>query len=188
MSALRPVMFLDIDDVLCLSDPVGGYDVVEVVAGRHPNPNAVYRALFVPRARQALRQVHDRMAGQLHYVVSSTWRECLDREQMLDVFRQGGLEFVADCLHDDARWCTPAKLGRGRRVDEIAQWLDRHHRGEPFVIVDDSYSGPSLRPALDLPAHPFAGRVVLCEENVGLGEEHVEAIVKALGRPAGVPR
>ena len=95
-------------------------------------------------------------------------------------------------------------FGRSRRIDEIAEWLDRHHQGQPFAIVDDTHSGASLMPAL-LPApmapanvsatspsttvspHPFAGRVVLCEENVGLTDDHVPFIVSALRRPVQVP-
>lgn len=183
-----PLVFLDIDDVLCMSSPFGGYDVIEVVAGRHVNPDAVYRSVFLAGAGEALKQVHDRFNGELHYVISSTWRAAFDRDQLSEVFRRGGLGFVADRLHDDQRWCTPVKLGRGKRIDEIAQWLDQHHHGEPFVIIDDTFSGPSLRPALSCPTHPFFGRVVLCEESVGLTPEHVGAAVAALQRPVGALR
>ena len=182
-----PLVFLDLDDVLCMSSPYGGFDVIEAVAGRHPNPDAVYRAVFKARARDALKRVHDAFDGQLLYVISSTWREVFGRDQLSQVFRRSGLDFVADRLHDEARWCTPSKLRRGRRVDEVAQWLDQHHQGEPFVIIDDTFSGPSLRPALTDTSHRFAGRVVLCEENVGLVPEHVEFIVDALRRPMAPP-
>ena len=95
--------------------------------------------------------------------------------------------FVADALHEGERWRTTVKLGRLRRVDEIAAWLDRFHRGEPFAIIDDIQSGASLLPALTLPDHPLVGRVVLCAENVGLNDEHVQTIVDALQRPAEAP-
>ena len=182
-----PVVFLDIDDVVCMSSPYGGFDAIEAVAGRHYNPNAVYRELFVKRSRDALKRVHDEFGGQLHYVISSTWREVFEREQLSDVFRRGGLGFVAERLHDESRWCTPLKVRCGRRIDEIAQWLDQFSQGEPFVIIDDTYSGPSLQPALTVASHPFAGRVVLCKENIGLNEEHVQPIVDALRRPVVPP-
>ena len=102
-------------------------------------------------------------------------------------------------------WRTPPKFARGRRIDEIAQWLDRHHHGEPFVILDDMHSGASLIPAMhpspmlssNVPAprhssqsapHPFAGRVVLCDENVGLTSDHVPFILAALRPPLPVVR
>ena len=178
-----PLVLLDVDDVLCMSSPYGGFDVIDVVAGRHTNPEAVYRSVFVARARDALKLVHDAFGGELRYVISSTWREVFDRSQLSEVFLRSSLGFVADQLHDDARWRTPVKLRRAKRVDEIAQWLAQHHDGEPFVIIDDTFSGPSLVPALTDSTHPFFGRVVLCEENVGLTQEHVEVIVQTLRRP-----
>ena len=182
------LLFLDIDDVLCLNLPYGGYDSLAVVRGQDSDAMTVFAGLFEPRACQALKQVHEAMNGELHYVISSTWREFFDRAQMDRVFRASGLGFVADALHDELRWCTPPSFGRSRRIDDIASWLDRHHQGEPFAIVDDMLSGPSLKPALSNAAHPFAGRVVLCQEFVGLLDEHVGTIVDALGRAApGAP-
>lgn len=180
---LSPLLFLDIDDVLCLNDTYGGYDVLEAVHERHESPNAVFGQVFNRRACDALEQVHKAMDGHMSYVISSTWREAFDREQLRDVFRRSGLGFVASSLHE--AWCTPVRLYRGIRVDDIAAWLDRHHRGEPFAIVDDTFSGPSLKPALTNPAHPFAGRVVLCQENIGLLPAHVEPLLAALRQPLG---
>lgn len=180
---LFPLLFLDIDDVLCLNDKYGGYDVIEAVHERHESPNAVFRHVFNRSACDALEQVHKAMDGHMRYVISSTWREALDRGQLREVFRRSGLGFVASSLHE--AWCTPVRFYRGIRVDDIAAWLDRHHRGEPFAIVDDTFSGPSLKPALTNPAHPFAGRVVLCQENVGLLPAHVEPLLAALLQPLG---
>ena len=181
---VMPLVFLDIDDVLCMSSPYGGYDALHVVGNRHPRPDDVCKHLFVEGARHVLEQVHMQMHGCLNYVISSTWREHFDRTQLTTVLSRGGLGFVAEALLEGERWRTPSKCGRSRRVDEIAQWLDQHHAGQPFVILDDTFSGPSLAPALTNPNHPFAGRVILCKENVGLAVEHVEAILKALRHPA----
>lgn len=179
-NASIPLVFLDIDDVLCLNLPYGMVEALAVLNDAHPNPLLVLRELFEPRAREALAQVQAAMQGRLCYVISSTWREALDRGQMDRLLRGGGLAFVADALHDEARWCTPLKFGRSRRVDEIAQWLDQYHRGEPFVVIDDMFSGASLKPALTNPSHPLSGRVVLCQEYVGLTDAHVQRIVEAL--------
>ena len=130
MNAATALMFLDIDDVLCLSSPYGGYAALEAVDGQHADPAAVYRDLFVPRARDALRRVHDEMGGALNYVISSTWREVFERAQLETVFRRSGLDFVADRLCEGARWCTPPTRHANQRVHQIAQWLDRHHRGD----------------------------------------------------------
>ena len=186
MSRDATFLFLDIDDVVCLNAPYGGFDVILAVNGRHDDPAAVYRQVFDPCAREVLERIHDGMEGRLRYVISSTWREMLDREQMCKVFRKGGLGFVAASTEAGERWCTPLKVGRQQRVDEIAAWLDRHHQGEPFAVVDDVYSGASLRPALTLPTHPFHRRVVLCQESVGLCQEHIGPLLEALERPAGM--
>ena len=182
-----PLVFLDIDDVLCMSSPYGGYDAIRLVKNRHPRPDEVCKHLFVESARHVLEQVHTQMHGRLNYVISSTWREHFDRKQLASVLSRGGLGFVADSLLEGARWRTSPKYGRARRADEIAQWLDLHHAGEPFVILDDTSSGPSLAPALTDPGHPFAGRVVLCQENVGLVADHVVPILEALRRPVRGP-
>ena len=199
------IFFLDLDDVLCMSSPYGGFDAIAAVNDRHVNPAQVYHGLFVSSATSALRQIHDEMGAAVRYVISSTWRESFNREQLEVVFRRAGLGFVADCLDVGEMWRTRPKFGRSRRINEIAEWLDRHHQGEPFAIVDDTHSGASLMPALELapmqpsnvPAarhsgsegpHPFAGRVTLCEENIGLTSDHVPYILAALRRAVPVGR
>lgn len=186
-----PLVFLDIDDVLCLSSPYGGFAAIAAVNDRHVNAAAVYRELFAAGAVKALKRVHDDMDSRIRYVISSTWRESFSREQLEVVFRQSGLGFVADCLVDGAAWRTPVKFRLHQRIDEIAQWLMRHHQGEPFVILDDTHSGASLRRALKVRVgakpHPFAGRVVLCQEYVGLTDGHVPTIVAALRREVVQP-
>ena len=182
---LRPIVFLDIDDALCLSDPHGGFDAIAAVSDRHLNPDSVYKELFTSTAVMALKRVHERMDARVQYVISSTWRESFTRHDLVAVFRRAGLGFVAERLVAGDAWRTPPKFQRSQRVHEIAQWLDQHHIGEPFVIVDDTHSGASLmlaHAATDTAAHPFAGRVVLCQERVGLTDAHVQPILDALRR------
>ncbi len=204
----HPVLFIDVDEVICMNRPHGCFAAAASVDDRHVNPQEVYRLLFQASSVQALKQVHDEMDATLRYVVSSTWREVFTRTQIEVVFRRAGLGFVADHLHEAGRWCTPPKFGRSRRVNEIAEWLDRHHRGEPFAIVDDTCSGASLALALapavmpppaarsnvpaqghsrKFPPHPIAGRVTLCQEGVGLIDADVPFIVAALRRAVVAP-
>lgn len=184
MSALHPVFFLDIDDVLCMNDGFSGFDVVAAVNGRHDDPAAVYRGAFADGAVKVLERVDDAMGGELRYVISSTWRWSLGREQLREVFGQGGLDFVAAKFHKPNRWCTPMRWTPDLRANEIADWLQRHHGGGAFAIVDDGFLGHSLQPALTRPNHPFFGRVVLCKEGVGLRDEHAQTLVDALSAPA----
>jgi len=175
------ILFLDIDDTLCLNRPYGGFDVIDAINQRHASPEKVFRKVFDQGACEVLKTIHRAMDGRLRYVVSSTWREFLDREQFGYVFHRGGLGFVGSSLHD--AWCTPHESHRGLRVDEVASWLDRFQQGQPFAIVDDLYSGASLKPALANRHHPFHRRVVLCEEGIGLKPEHVEPLLRALLQP-----
>ena len=195
--------FLD-PEVICMSSPYGGFDAIAAVNDRHVNPAHVYQGLFVSSATSALRQIHDEMGAAVRYVISSTWRESLSREQLEVVFRRAGLGFVADRLHAGEMWRTPPKFGRSRRINEIAEWLDRHHQGEPFAILDHTHSGASLMPTVQPPPlpsnvpaprhpseaapHAFAERVVLCDENVGLTVDYVPFIVAALCRAVPVTR
>ena len=181
----HPILFLDIDDVLCLNNVYGGYDVIRAIRGVHPFPEDVYKKVFDTRACEVLASIHSAMGGNIQYVISSTWREELEEEQMREVFRRTGIGFVGHALHE--YWCTPVGPRRGRRADDIAAWLDDWHEGQAFAIVDDVYSGPSLAPALTNPAHPFHGRVALCDESVGLLPEHAETLLQALRRPAALP-
>ena len=164
---------------------------------RNVNPAQVYQGLFVSSANSALKRIHDDMDAAIRYVISSTWRESLSRARLGVVFRCAGLGVVADRLHEGETRCTPPEIGRIHRVLEIAQWLDRHHQGEPLVILDDTHSGASLLPTLipaptppsnvPAPRHPsesaphlFAGRVLLCNENVRLTSDYVSFNVAAL--------
>jgi len=176
-----PVIFLDIHDVLCLSDPFGGHFAVRAITHKHSRTNQVYRHLFHPPAVAALRAVHVQMEGRVRYVISTTWRLHMNRNHMGEVMRLGGLDFVAGSLEQKSRWRTVSWPNQSR-LQEVIAWLKRHGTGRPFVVIDDSCSGASLVTASNARSGPFAGRVVLCQQEVGLLPEHVEKVVAALGR------
>ncbi len=175
-----PVVFLDIDDVLCLNNPYGGSDALDAVKGRHADPDAVLREIFAAEPKRVLERVHKEMGGQLRYVISSSWRQAFSREQIERVFRTADVGFVAVGLHE--KWETPSTLRRTNRKGEIESWLHHHHRGEPFVVLDDDYSGTTLTDIEADLKHPLAARVVLCPVGVGLTVEHLPIILGALRR------
>lgn len=175
-----PILFLDIDDVVCLNERYGGFDVVRALNERVPQYVDVLRQVFNRDACALLRRLHESLDGRLSYVISSTWREAFTRSQLQFVFREGGLDFVAESLHEE--WCTPIELEPGSREADITMWLALNHIGESFAILDDTSSGISLRPALKDASHEFFGRVVLCQEGVGLRPEHLETLRLALTR------
>jgi hypothetical protein len=176
-----PIVFLDIDDVLCLNNPYGGSDALEAVNGRHADPDVVLREIFAAEPKRVLESVHQDMGGHLRYVISSSWRRVFSRAQIERVFKAADLAFVAVGLHE--KWETPSGRWRTDRMEEIESWLRRHHRGEPFVVLDDDYSGTSLTSVDEHFKHPLAARVVLCPVGVGLTVAHSRIILDALRRP-----
>lgn len=179
------ILFLDLDDVVCLNLRYGGYDVLHAMKGLHPDPEAVYREVFDAEACQVLAGLHAALNGGLRYVISSTWRESFSRDQLAEVFRRTGLAFVADALHE--AWRTPSNFhfhpSPGSRLHDISRWLTQHHAGEAVAIVDDTFSGQSLTPVLTHRRSPLFGRVVLCDEGDGLLPKHTQPLLDALRRP-----
>lgn len=178
---LLPIVFLDIDDVLCLNAPYGGSDALEAVKGRHADPDTVLREIFASGPKRVLESLHEQMSRRLRYVISSSWRQAFSREQIAHVFRSADLGFVATGLHEE--WKTPSGVRIASRIEEIESWLRRHHRGEPFIVLDDDYSCSTLAGIDEGLTHPLAERVVLCTVGTGLTPEHLPTIVDALRRP-----
>lgn len=175
--------FLDIDEVLCIGQHEACLSLSRTLARDETPSQHQLSALFTPVARNALAVSHRRSAG-MKYVISSNWREHFTREQMMWVLNGGGLHFVANNLHEGDAWrCVPKRVYRERRA-EILHWLETHHQGEPFVVLDDHHSAGELAFADPSPDNPLLGRVVLCTPGIGLTMDHVDAIVHALQRPA----
>lgn len=168
-SAGAPTLFLDFDDVLCLSRPYGGYDAFQTFS---PRPADLFERLWHPPAAEALRELVNEHQPQI--VITSSWLIMSDqREAFTDLFRWTDLSAVSERLHD--AWEAPADRGM-TRLKAIERWLATHYRGEPLVVLDDDVSGTGLRGSrLDR-----AGCVVLCEPDVGLHRGHLPLVRRAL--------
>ena len=147
VTAMRPVVFLDIDDVLCVSRTLNTRQVLEALSHQ---PTAaeeqIWQQIFHSMAMENLRQLDHEFDPW--YVISSSWTLHLTKQQLCAAFTATGLNFVPENLHP--HWCTPRHEG-SNRLNEIDAWLDAHHwRGWrlraplPFVIIDDVLSGQSL--------------------------------------------
>jgi HAD domain in Swiss Army Knife RNA repair proteins len=169
--SVRPLLFLDFDDVICLNTPYGGYDVA---MSSREMPEDLWAKLWHEPAVNVLVQVLE--AHNPYVIITSSWLRFLDRRGAEDVFKATGLERVAESLHPV--WEAPQGRGCSRR-EAISGWLDSHHRCEAFAVLDDHLSGTGLAGStLD-----HQGRVVLCEVGVGLTLSHVGKIHEALVRP-----
>jgi hypothetical protein len=164
---MPPILFFDLDDVLCLNDPYGGYDVL---AGGVPD--GLWETLFHAPAVKTLLRVID--AYQPAVVLTTSWLRFLDRRGFEELFIRTGLAKVAAALHPTA-WEAPQNRGRSR-LEAIEAWMSAHHNGEPFVILDATLSGTGLaRSRFDR-----CGAAVPCEVGVGLTEAHFDAVRRAL--------
>lgn len=168
----RPIIFLDMDDVLTISREYTSYQVITAFKlGDLDGWPELWSGLIFAEARDNLAALHSEFWPQ--YVVSSSWSNYLTREQLQGVFRRTGLGFVAGNMHK--HWTTPKGMGSAR-VTEIENWISQYGRSvQPVLVLDDHESGWNLHgSSLDQKGH-----VVLCEPWIGFVTERlVEAQVQ----------
>jgi hypothetical protein len=164
---MRPILFLDFDDVICLNEPYGGYDVI---APESERPADLWQRLWHPPAVETLLAVVE--AHKPHIVLTTSWLRLMDREGFEQLFAATGLEAVSSALHPSA-WEAPGLREWGdTRNAAIERWLRTHHAGEPFAVVDDKLSGTGLRGS----RLEREGAVVWCALGVGLNAGHLEQL------------
>ncbi len=164
---IRPLLLLDLDDVICLNRPYGGYDVAQKAW-----PSDLLQLLWHRPALDVLEPLVREF--QPHIVVTSSWLRLMLLPSIGELFRASGAHWLADSLHPDGE----ALQASGKtRLDAVDVWLASHHNEEPYVILDDSLSGTGLSGS----RHDRAGRVVMCQVEVGLLPTHAERVRWALG-------
>ncbi|WP_139225629.1 HAD domain-containing protein [Paracidovorax konjaci] len=169
------MLFLDLDDTLCLNAPYGGLHARQAVRVPGNAPPDFYERLFAPGAVAFMNTLLDEF--QPGIVLTTSWLALLEREDFIEIFCRTGLQRVANALH--AHWDAPSNRGTSR-VEAIDAWLARYHEeGQPVLILDDVISGESLIGSF----HEGCGRAVLCEVDQGLNEGHLNLARQALKRP-----
>jgi hypothetical protein len=171
---VKPLVFLDLDDVLCISDVHHSGQLLKIFEQKIPDYPALWENLVDPRAAENLRLLNDEFVPL--YVISSSWATYLSREQMCDALTRLQLQFVVDNLHTE--WATPRALSSSRR-DEIEGWLEAHREtGQPFLVIDDTSSGYTLiRSQL-----AYDGHVVLCKSKFGFTRKRYKEARQRLRR------
>jgi hypothetical protein len=164
---MRPLLFTDFDDVICLNGPYGCFDVAQPTW-----PADLASRLWHPPALEVLELLVAQFEPQL--VVTSSWLRVMTLDRIEKLFRQTGVSWLADALHPKGEALQKSTMSR---LDSVDAWLGSHHLGESYVIVDDPLSGTGLAGS----KHDLAGRVVLCEVEVGLLPVHAGRIGWALG-------
>jgi hypothetical protein len=170
---MRPVVFLDFDDVIAIHDEHNSLQVVSALKSRSPGDAAeLWAHVFHAELRANLKTLYDAFSPQ--FVISSTWATYLSREQISEVLTRGGLAFVASALHQD--WHSAIDVG-SFRANEISTWLKQNEggAGEPiYVILDDTSSGSSIY------GTPLESRTVFCKEWQGFVESRLVEAQKIL--------
>ncbi|WP_431101519.1 HAD domain-containing protein [Roseateles noduli] len=171
-----PLLFLDIDDVLCVSHHHGGREAARALgarreAGAEPFP---WETMFEEEARLTLDLLMQRARPRI--IVTSTWLGLFNRAAMAEVFRLTGLASVADAMHE--QWDAPQNRFE-TRLAAIERWLSTNHCGESFAVLDDFVSGTGLTGS----SLEREGRVVLCEVGRGLHLWLLPALEAALKLP-----
>lgn len=144
---LKPIVFLDIDDVLCVHRTLNTRQVLAALAGDETvDADEVWQQIFHPVARENLRILHEEFSPI--YVISSSWTLHLNQQQLREAFQRTGIGFVADNLHQAP--VTPRDEDSYRLV-EIDAWLDAYlgptlsqANSSTYLIIDDVVSGQSL--------------------------------------------
>lgn len=166
---MKPIIFLDVDDVLAISREFTSYQVMTIFkSGDLDSWPELWDGLLCASARRNLAALHSEF--DLEYVISSSWSHYLTRDQMREVFDRCQLQFVAENMHE--AWTTPKRSGWSR-YDEIHNWMSDHLQPARRVLVlDDDQSGASLRGS----ALCDRGVVVLCAPWIGFdGDKLYEA-------------
>lgn len=169
----RLVVFLDVDDVLCLNSPYGGHHAKQaLVQGRLCE---LSDKLFDATAVKHLKTVHERFHPW--FVLSTSWSWVFEKEELLSVLRCCGLGFVADELHPT--WTTPKNESSELRAAEIKLWISHHPEfAHSWVVLDDKESGQGLM----LWPKEERAYVTLCQEGVGLQDAEARQLFEALER------
>jgi hypothetical protein len=160
------LLFLDFDDVICLNNPYGGYDLAAP-----DKPADLYERLWHPPALQLLQGVVQ--SEQAQVVLTTSWLRFLLLEDAKDLFHRTGAPWLAEALHPAGEALSQSGWTRLRAIDA---WLAQHWERQPYAILDDALSGTGLAGS----SHDRAGRVVLCNIGVGMQPRHLEQLHRAL--------
>lgn len=171
----RPLLFLDLDDVLCLNDPYGGNHLRLPTSEQ---PTDLWDRIWHPPSMQVLRTVFEEFAP--HLIMTTSWLRFMERDGFVSLFKRTGLPVLGQSFHH--AWEAPQGYGT-TRLEAIDAWLAVHYEGQPLVILDDVQSGSGLRGS----RLEKAGCVVLCDSGVGLSGEHLRCIRSALGQTVCAP-
>lgn len=171
---MRPVLFLDFDDVLAVHPVHNGFRVLDAFAQQTiETVPELWANVFNAAARRNLDVLH--LEFEPIYVISSSWASHLTRSQIFEVLERTGLQFVGANLHE--HWRTPRENISGR-LSEIEAWLELYMSAprQAFVIIDDHMSGDALTGSW------LEEKTVFCDAWVGFSHAKLRTARSILSR------
>ncbi len=171
---VRPVLLLDIDDVLALNTHYGARQVRNAMLAPDQAPADLFDKVFSKAGIKYLNVLVDEFSPAV--VMTTSWLAFLDREHFVRLFQQTGVHITDESFH--RVWDAPQNYGT-TRLDAITRWISENHDGEPLLILDDYLSGEGLVDSI----LDQSGRVVLCNVGVGFNSSLLKAARLALKRP-----
>lgn len=137
-----------------------------------PNPpDDLWARLFHEPAVRTLEVIVREFDPQV--VITTSWLRFMVRAAIEHVLAMCGMGFVVQLLHHARE--AQAVVGESR-LQVIEAWVQRNHRGEPFVVLDGALSGTGLGGS----RWHKQGRVVLCSVDEGLHDGHLDQVRRAL--------
>ena len=163
-----PIIFLDVDGVLNSLRWFHSADyhaLKENYAASNTDTAVVlWRTHFDPAQVAMLKKILDETGARI--VLSSTWR-------LLDVTRAAFAMNRVAIPNLMKLWVGNTPRMKGRRGDDIDQWIRSMDFKGPFVIIDD-----------DSDMEPHSDKLVQTDPGNGLMKKHVAEIISRLTLPA----
>ena len=172
---MRPLIFLDIDDVIAINSDYSGSKVASFFKGELGIEAAdLWTKLFLPNAVSNLFALHKEFLPE--YVITSSWTNYLDRPQLQSVFQKTGLDFIGENLH--FQWTTPKSTIAGRLI-ELQTWIARFgNESQLVLIIDDTESGWNLEKSV----FDLNEQIVFCEPRIGFVKHRLDKARQILRR------
>ncbi len=174
---MKPIVFLDFDDVLAVHKVHNGYRVLDAFdCGGLDAASELWSNVINAGARKNLLALHEEF-GPI-YVISSSWASYLNRDQICELLSRTGLQFVRENLSE--HWRTPRDSVSGR-LSEIEAWLEQHasEASHVYLIIDDHMSGWALSGSW------LEERTVFCDAWLGFTYPKLRTARKILQRQVG---
>jgi hypothetical protein len=172
-------LFLDID-VIFMGRTGGEHETILAIAQLEKEPamsagklEPVWGEIFDNNAKMYLHAIYD--MWDPHIVLMTGWCRFFKKEKLTKILNRGGLEFVADNLHEC--WSTRTSFFLDNRGVEVAGWLrDNPGFENHWLVLDGNVVGDNFA---DWQLESERLFIILCRENIGLADVEYQKLKTA---------